>query len=197
MSAELTLYTLILLPVSGLVSSQIVKKLRKSATWMQSNLGEIGNVLDESIGGMRVVKAFAAETYLRRKFKEKIDGYAKHNFNIAKVYNLAPSTSEILGAITLGLLLIIGGQLIFNQESSLGASEFIGFVVLFSQILAPAKSLANGFSNINKGIASGNRVFHLIDQKTEISANEEGLMCQEIVEGIEFKNVFFAIIVSS
>lgn len=192
MNAQLTLYTLFLLPVSGLLISQLVKKLRKSATWMQNTLGEIGNVLDESIGGMRVVKAFGAESYLKNKFRNKVDRYSKYNFTIAKIYNLAPPTSETLGAITLGLLLLIGGRMIFNEQSSMTASDFIGFVVLFSQILAPAKSLANGFSNINKGIASGNRVFDLIDQETTILSKSDGEIREEIKDAIVFNKVSFA-----
>ncbi len=192
MSAELTMYTLILLPVSGLLISQIVKRLRKSASGMQESLGQISNVLDEALGGMRVVKAFVAEEYMRNKFKNKIRQYAKFNFSIAKTYNLAPPTSEILGAVTLGLLLLLGGQLIFNNEATLTAAEFIGFVVLFSQILAPAKSLSNSFSNINKGIASGQRVFKLIDQKATISSKSDGLECSEIKDTINFKSVSFA-----
>ncbi len=192
MSAELTLYTLVLLPVSGLVISQIVKKLRKSARGLQDTLGEIGNVFDEAIGGMRVVKAFAAENYMKNKFGKRIKEYARYNFRIAKVYNLAPPTSEILGAITLGLLLLLGGQMIFNNQASLTAAEFIGFVVLFSQILAPAKSFANAFSNINKGIASGERVFKLLDQKASILSKPEGLDCDDIKEGIRFNQVSFA-----
>ncbi|MEM6829811.1 MAG: ABC transporter ATP-binding protein [Bacteroidota bacterium] len=192
MNAQLTLYTLILLPVSGLLISQLVKKLRKSATRMQNTLGEIGNVLDETIGGMRVVKAFGAESYLKKKFRNKVDRYAKYNFTIAKIYNLAPPTSETFGAITLGLLLLIGGQMIFNNESSMEAADFIGFIVLFSQILAPAKSLANGFSNINKGIASGERVFHLIDEDTAILSKPDGKDCDTINDGIMFSDVSFA-----
>ena len=192
MSPQLTLYTFILLPVSGLLITQIVKRLRKSARDMQDTLGQIGNVFDESIGGMRVVKAFAAENYMKDKFRSRIKQYAKYNFRIAKVYNLAPPTSEILGAVTLGLLLLLGGQLIFNNESSLTAAEFIGFLVIFSQILAPAKSFANAFSNINKGIASGERVFGLIDQKASILSKPDGHECEEVKDHIQFKDVSFA-----
>lgn len=192
MSAELTVYTLILFPISGLLISQILKRLKSSAVGMQESLGHISNVLDEAIGGMRVVKAFAAERYMKKKFNDKIDNYSKFNFSIAKTYNLAPPTSEVLGAVTLALLLLIGGQLIFNDESSLTASQFIGFLVIFSQILPPAKSLANSFSNINKGIASGERVFKLMDQVAGIQSKPEGLDGSEIQGAIKFENVSFA-----
>lgn len=192
MSAELTIYTLILFPISGLLISQILKRLKKSAVGMQESLGQISNVLDEAIGGMRVVKAFAAERYMKNKFNEKIENYSKFNFSIAKTYNLAPPTSEVLGALTLALLLLLGGQLIFNNESTLTASQFIGFLVIFSQILPPAKSLANSFSNINKGIASGERVFKLMDQEATIQSKPDGVGGSEIDGAIKFENVSFA-----
>lgn len=192
MSAELTIYTLILFPISGLLISQILKRLKKSAVGMQESLGQISNVLDEAIGGMRVVKAFAAERYMKNKFNEKIENYSKFNFSIAKTYNLAPPTSEVLGALTLALLLLLGGQLIFNNESTLTASQFIGFLVIFSQILPPAKSLANSFSNINKGIASGERVFKLMDQEATIQSKSDGVGGSEIDGAIKFENVSFA-----
>lgn len=192
MSTELTLYTLILLPVSGLIISRIVRVLKKSAAGMQEMLGEISNVLDESLGGMRVVKAFAAESYMKKKFRGRVDQYSKYNFGIAKIYNLGPPTSEILGAATLSLLLLIGGQMIFNNEAALSAAEFIGFLVLFSQILQPAKSFANAFSNINKGLASGERVFQLMDQEASILSKPDGIEPIEIKKSVQFKNVSFA-----
>jgi ATP-binding cassette, subfamily B, bacterial MsbA len=192
MSTELTVYTLLLLPITGLLMSRIVKMLKKSAVGMQETLGQISNVLDETLGGMRVVKAFAAEKYFRKKFNNRIDQYSKHNFSIAKLYNLAPSVSEVLGAITLGALLLIGGQMIFNNEASLTAAEFITFLVLFSQILPPAKSFATSFSNINKGLASGERVFQIMDQQASILSKPDGIDPFDIKESVEFKNVSFA-----
>jgi len=192
MSYELTLYTLLLLPISGLLISQIVKKLKKSATGMQETMGQIGNVLDETIGGMRIVKAFTSEVYFKNRFIDKVNNYAKHSFRITKTFSLAPSVSEVLGAVTLGLLLLIGGQLIFSNESSLDGAQFIGFIVLFSQILAPAKALSNGFSQINKGIAAGERVFKILDEPFKISSNDDATQFDELQEAIEFKNVSFA-----
>ncbi len=192
MSAELTLYTIILIPVSGGLISFIVRKLRKSVLGMQDVLGQISNVLDETLGGMRVIKAFAAENYMKKKFEDGIRAYARFNFSIAKTYNLSPPVSEILGSVTLSLLLLFGGQMIFNNEASLSASEFIGFILFFSQILAPTRSLSNSFSTINKGLASGDRVFKLIGQKHSILSKPDGIEAEHLQEGIAFRNVSFA-----
>lgn len=192
MSYKLTLYTLILLPVSGIVISTIVRKLRKSAAGMQNTMGEIGNVLDETIGGIRIVKAFTVEKLFTERFAKKVSEYARLNYKIIKTHNLAPSISEVLGAITLGLLLLIGGQLIFSNESSLDAAGFIGFVVIFSQILAPAKAFSNGFSQINKGIASAERVFKILDENYFIKSNPDAQHFAELKDAIEFKHVSFS-----
>jgi subfamily B ATP-binding cassette protein MsbA len=191
MSTELTLYTLILLPVAGVVISQIVKRLKKRTRVLQDTLGSIGSILDESIGGMRVIKAFAAENYMSQKFKENVRLYSRKGFSVAKSFHLAPSVSEIFGATTLAAIMLIGGRMIFNNESILSAEEFILFITLFSQILAPAKSISNGLSNINKGIASGDRVFELMDKEQSITDREKGVDVSGLDKGIEFKNVFF------
>ena len=192
MSAELTLYTFILLPLSGFVITQIVKRLKKSAHTLQDTLGQIGNILDESIGGMRVIKAFAAEQYISKKFKKIIDKYSRVSFYVVKTSSLAPPTSEIFGAMTLALLMLIGGKLILTEQASLTAEEFIVFLVIFSQILAPAKAISNAVSAINKGLASGERVFSLLDTLPEITSEPHSYSLDQLKKGIEFKHVCFA-----
>ena len=192
MSVMLTLYSLILLPVSGLIISQITKKLRKSAIGMQEILGNISSVLDETIGGIRVVKAFAAESYVKKKFTEKVKKYGEHDFIIAKVYNLAPVVSETSAVVTLNILLLLGGQLIFSESSSFTPSEFIVFIVIFSQILPPAKSLVGSFTAINRGIASAQRVFKIMDEPVSIKSKKNVVDCQKIKESICFNNISFS-----
>ena len=127
----LTLYSLNITPVSGLIISQITKKLRKSAIGMQEILGNISSVLDETIGGIRVVKAFAAEPYVKKKFTDKVKNMENSDFIIAKVYNLAPVVLKTSAVVTLNILLLLGGRLIFSESSSFTPSEFIVFIVIF------------------------------------------------------------------
>lgn len=192
MNAELTLITLVLLPVSGLLISQLVKKLKSSAEHMQETMGQMSNALEESLGGMRVVKAFAVESYFKKKFQHTVKQYTKHNFRIATIYNMAPSTSEILGAVTLSVLLLIGGHQIFGRENAMAPEVFIGFIVLFSQILAPAKALAKGIGSINRGIASGERIFKVLDQPVAVQSQKDGVIVTDLKEGITFQDVSFA-----
>ena len=192
MSVMLTLYSLILLPVSGLIISQITKKLRKSAIGMQEIFGNISSVLDETIGGIRVVKAFAAEPYVKKKFADKVKKYGEHDFIIAKVYNLAPVISETSAVVTLNILLLLGGRLIFSESSSFTPSEFIVFIVIFSQILPPAKSLVGSFASISKGIASAQRVFKIMDEPVSIKSKKNVVDCQKIKESIRFNNISFS-----
>ena len=192
MSVMLTLYSLILLPVSGLIISQITKRLRKSAIGMQEIFGNISSVLDETIGGIRVVKAFAAEPYVKKKFADKVKKYGEHDFIIAKVYNLAPVVSETSAVVTLNILLLLGGRLIFSESSSFTPSEFIVFIVIFSQILPPAKSLLGSFASISKGIASAQRVFKIMDEPVSIKSKKNVVDCQKIKESIRFNNISFS-----
>ncbi len=192
MSAELTLYTLLILPISGGVISTIAKRLKKRATSTQESLGRMTNILDESLTGMRIIKAFAARLYIVDKFKKEVAKYGHHNFKMIAKSNLAGPVSEFLGVAFVCLILLIGGRMVIENTSPLGASEFIGFIIIFSQILNPAKSLSNAFSQIQRGIASGERVFSLMDTNPKIKDVENPIDIDELKESIEFRNVSFS-----
>lgn len=192
MSAELTLYTLILIPVTGVSISLLVKRLKQAARSSQESQGKISSTLDEALSGMRIIKAFTAGSYIRKKFYTDVADYARHHYRLASRANLSSPLSEFLGVSVVALLLVIGGRMVLSGESGLNASEFIGFLVLFSQVLNPAKALSTAFSNINRGIASGERIFELIDQKPKISESEQGIGVSGISDGIAFRHVYFA-----
>jgi subfamily B ATP-binding cassette protein MsbA len=191
-SAELTLYTLLLIPLAGGVISVIARKLKKRARKAQESLGRINNVLDEAITGMRIIKAFSAKKHVQNRFDKEVDNYGSNSFQIISRFNLASPVSEFLGVAVLSLILLIGGSMVLDDSSDLAAAQFIGFLILFSQVLNPAKSLASSFSNINRGIASAERVFELIDTKTEIKEAIDAKALHSFEKSIVFKNVSFA-----
>ena len=191
-SAELTLYTLLLIPLAGGVISVIARKLKKRARKAQESLGRINNVLDEAITGMRIIKAFSAKKHVQNRFDKEVDNYGSNSFQIISRFNLASPVSEFLGVAVLSLILLIGGTMVLDDSSDLAAAQFIGFLILFSQVLNPAKSLASSFSNINRGIASAERVFELIDTKTEIKEVIDAKAIHSFEKSIVFKNVSFA-----
>lgn len=192
MSVELTLYTLILIPLAGTTISLLVKRLKQSAKLSQENQGRINATLDEVLSGMRIVKAFGAGGYVRKKFAVDVEDYARSTYRLSSRANLASPISEFFGVSVVALLLIIGGRMVLSGESALNAAEFIGFLILFSQVLNPAKAMSNAFSSISRGIASGERIFQLMDTSSDIVDNKHARSISDIHECIELKNVSFA-----
>jgi subfamily B ATP-binding cassette protein MsbA len=190
-SPSLTLFTLILLPVAGWVISEIAKRLKKRAIQSQESLGHQLNILDETIGGMRFIKAFNAVKYINRIFAREVDNYAKVDCGFSKRYELSSPVSEILGAISISGILVYGGDLVLNKQT-LDASAFITFLAVFTQILQPTKAIAGAVTHFQRGIASGERVFEIIDIKPTIQNKPDARVLDHFQREIEFRNVTFS-----
>lgn len=190
-SPSLTLFTLILLPVAGGIISEIAKRLKKRAIQSQESLGHQLNILDETISGMRVIKAFNAVGYINRIFSNEVKRYADIDYGFSKRYELSSPVSEILGAISISGILIYGGDLVVNK-GTLDASSFITFMAVFTQILQPTKAIAGAVTHFQRGIASGERVFEIIDIKPQIQNKPDALKLDTFRQEIEFRNVSFA-----
>ncbi|MDX5348353.1 MAG: ABC transporter ATP-binding protein/permease [Hymenobacteraceae bacterium] len=191
MSVKLTLFTLILMPVSGLVISTIAKKLKKKAQQGRESLSFMFTMFDETLGGIRVIKAFNAQPFIMGKFNKMNDRYARIMRSMGNNRDLASPISEFLGVTTVAGLLLYGGSLVLNQESDLSASEFITYIVLFSQILVPAKAMSSAFSNIQKGLVSGERILKVIDTEPVIRDKADAKVLPAFEQDIEFRNVSF------
>jgi subfamily B ATP-binding cassette protein MsbA len=190
-SPSLTLFTLILLPVAGGIISEIAKRLKKRAIQSQESLGHQLNILDETIGGMRVIKAFNAVKYINRIFTREVDNYAKIDYGFSKRYELSSPVSEILGAISIAGILVYGGDLVLNKQT-LDASAFITFLAVFTQILQPTKAIAGAVTHFQRGIASGERVFEIIDIEPTIQNKPDAKILEDFKQEIEFRNVSFS-----
>jgi ATP-binding cassette, subfamily B, bacterial MsbA len=190
-SPSLTLFTLILLPVAGGVISEIAKRLKKRAIQSQESLGHQLNILDETIGGMRVIKAFNAVGYINRIFSKEVKRYADIDYGFSKRYELSSPVSEILGAIAISGILIYGGDLVLNK-GTLDASSFITFMAVFTQILQPTKAIASAVTHFQRGIASGERVFEIVDIKPAIENKPDARQLIDFKKEIEFRNVSFS-----
>lgn len=190
-SAKLTFFTLLLLPVSGLVIAQIVKRLKAQATEAQSSFGIMVSLVDEAISGMRIIKAFNATGYTQEKFNKENNYYSNINKSIAKRQQLASPVSEFLGVLTLSGILIYGGSLVFENDSNITAAGFITYIGAFSQLLRPAKAISESFSNIYQGIAAGERVLELIDTPSIITDVEDATEIAEFKHTINFEEVDF------
>ena len=191
-SAKLTFFTLLLLPVSGLVIAQIVKRLKAQAFEAQSSFGIMVSHVDEAISGMRIVKAFNALNYIQNKFNAENNRYSDINRSMAKRQQMASPVSEFLGVLTLAGILIYGGSLVLDKDASITAAGFITYIGAFSQLLRPAKAISDSFSNINQGLAAGERVLDLIDTTSKVTDIPSAAKLQAFNQAIQFNNVSFA-----
>ncbi|WP_276499821.1 ABC transporter ATP-binding protein [Pontibacter litorisediminis] len=192
MSVELTLFSLILLPLSGGIIAGISKRLKRKAKEGQNSLSFILTIIDETLSGMRVVKAFNAEPFILSKFHDQNNRYARIQRSIANKRDLASPLSEFLGVSVVAGLLLYGGTLVLNQESDLSASEFITYIILFSQVLVPAKAMSAAFSNIQRGLVSGDRVLQVIDTEPQVKNKPNAKVLPAFRNEIEFRDVGFA-----
>lgn len=192
MSAKLTLFTLLLLPVSFLLIAQITKLLKRDALRSQDLLGYIMGTIEETISGIRIIKAFNGEEYIKKKFDGQNNKYRGLLKSVINKRELASPMSEFLGVSVLTLVFYYGGKLVLDHAGDLTASEFITYIALYSQILIPAKNISTAVTNIQKGLVSGTRLLKLIDTKIEIVEKENAIVLNGFNDKIEFKGVHFS-----
>jgi subfamily B ATP-binding cassette protein MsbA len=192
MSVKLTLFTILIIPISGAIIGGITRRLRKTAIQSQESLGRIVNILDETLSGMRVIKAFNAEWFMKSRFDRETDFYADVNVNMARKNELASPISQFLGVSVVAGILVYGGGLVLSGDSDLGASDFITYIIIFTQVLNPAKEISRAMSNIQRGIASAERIFTVIDTPSKINSPKEPVRLTGFKNSIEFQNVNFA-----
>jgi len=192
LSTKLTLFTLVVIPLSGLIISTLVKRLRKDAQEGQESLSTLTSIIDETLGGLRVIKAFNADGYVRKKFNAVNDQYAHTLRSLGYRKELAAPISEIMAIMVLGVIILYGGSLILSNESELEPEQFIVYIGLFSQLLQPIKGVSSGISFIQRGIAAGKRVFELIDAVPQVTEKPQATPLRPFSKEIGFKNVSFA-----
>ncbi len=191
-SIKLTLYTIILIPIAGGAIAYIAKHLKIKAAFSQTALGNINNIINETLDGMRIIKLFTAQGKMRDKFDEEVKDYGRQNLSMYKRFELSNPLSEFLSIATVAIILLIGGGMVLDNSSDISASEFIAFIIIFSQVIPPAKTMTTAFNTVQRGLASAERVFEYIDKETireSVSGKREIL---DIKSSIEFKEVTFS-----
>ena len=191
-SVKLTLFTIIVLPISGWLISGIAKRLKRKAVESQESLGRIVNILDETLGGMRVIKAFTARAFVAGRFGNEVDHYGNLNIHMAKRNELASPISEFLGVFFVAGILVFGGYLVLSGQSDLDAAGFISYIAIFTQVLQPGKAISKSFTSIQRGLASGERIFQIIDVVPAIQSRSDAVPVQSFSNSIEFKQVSFS-----
>ncbi len=194
MSGKLTLFSLIILPLSGGVIATITRRLRRAAGEVQQHLSGLISLLDETFGAMRVVKAFRAEKVMDARFQEGNDRYRNSLLKMVFRQELTSPVSESLGVLVVTGILLYGGSLVIAGDGELSASTFIAFIATFSQVMRPAKAIADAFSGIQRGVASADRIIEILDTDSEIQVEEPVHPVKEFKDKISFEEVGFAYI---
>lgn len=193
-SPALTLFSFILLPLSALIISQIGKSLKRTASKGQKQLGVLFSFLDEYLGGIRIVKSFNATDESVRKFAAINLHHQRLSTRAFRKRDLSSPLNEFLGAVVMIAIVWYGGSMILDGEAGSGftGKEFIGFIIVFSQLLVPVQSIAKNSANLSKAKASQERIEEILSADDKILDPENPVKIQPLKKGIEFKNVSFA-----
>lgn len=191
-SPTLTIYALLFIPISGLIIGRIVKRLKQQAHESQRSFGMMISYLDEALSGIKIIKAFNAAEFIKNKFHNENRHYSSVTRSMAKRQQLASPVSETMGVIMVSAIVLYGGYLIIHSDSLLKPADFITYIAIFSQVMRPAKAITDSFSNIHQGLAAGERVLQLIDEKPKIVDSPGAVPINSFENSIEFKNVNFA-----
>ncbi|MCF8372798.1 MAG: ABC transporter ATP-binding protein/permease [Bacteroidales bacterium] len=191
LSPRLTIFVLVALPLTGLIVGRIGKTLRKKSKAAQDKMGFLLSVIEESLSGLRIIKAFNAEDKVNRKFQEENNLYTRIMVKMWRRRDLAVPLSEFLGSAAVVMLMWYGGSLILQKEISIDPEEFIFFIVVFSQIINPAKAITDAYYNIQKGMASAERIDEVLEAEITIKNKENALPLPGFRHHIEYRDVWF------
>ncbi len=189
MSPKLTIFVFLMLPLTAVVIGQVGNSLKKTSSLGQQMAGDIIASIEETLSGLRIIKAFNAEESSIRKFEGLNLKYFNLMVRMYRKRDLASPMSEFLGVGILVIILWFGGQIVLDGE--MDSSVFIAFIMLFSQIISPAKSLAKAWYNVQKGAASADRLGDLVNAKNVIEDVPEATVINGFKDTIEYKNVSF------
>ncbi|NLC48833.1 MAG: ABC transporter ATP-binding protein [Bacteroidales bacterium] len=189
-SWQLTIFVFVLLPIMGYIMGAVGKKLKRSSFEAQNKWGELMSQIEETLGGLRIIKAFNAEKKISDRFHKGSDEFRQMSNRIARRQYLAHPMSELLGTITIAIVLWFGGSLILKDNSLLDASVFIYYLTIFYLIINPAKDLTKASYAIQRGLASMDRIDKILDAENDIVEKENPIEVN-FQKVIEFKDVWF------
>lgn len=191
MNFHLTLFVLILLPVSGFVIGRIGKSLRKKSMKGQRMLGVLLSYIEETLFGLMIIKAFNSENRFIRKFKDENNNYSRVMKKIWRRKDLAGPLSELLSTVVIVVIMFYGGSRVLSESINLSPQAFITYLIIFSQIISPAKQFSNAFYSLQRGLASIDRVKDILNAKINIREKPEAISISDFREKIEYNHVSF------
>lgn len=190
-SWKLTVFVLVLLPIAGIIIGKIGKSLKKDSIDGQRRFAGMIATIEETISGLRIIKAFNAIGYSGKKFNEQNEEYTRVVRFVNRKRDLSSPMSEFMSSIVIAIVLWFGSTLILDGNSTITAANFIAYIVIFSQIISPAKSFSQGFYSLQKGMASADRIFEIIDAEEVIVEKENALSINEFNDKVVYDNVSF------
>ncbi len=191
LSWQLTLFVLVLLPLAGLVMGTVGKRLKRISFEGQTQMGVMLSNIEETISGLRIVKAFNAERKVIKRFEGENEKYRSIITRMNRRYELAHPMSEFLGTFTIAIVLWFGGTLILGGHSSITAPKFIYYMVVFYSIINPAKDLSKASYAIQRGLASLQRIDKILGADNPIKSPEHPTPLKQMEHGIQYKDVRF------
>jgi subfamily B ATP-binding cassette protein MsbA len=191
-SYQLTLFALALLPVSGWLIGRVSRTLRSSSLLGQQNLGKILSIVEETLSGLRIIKGFNAEKKMKEQFSTSNENYTKIFKRVIRKAYLASPLSEILASIVVIILMYMGGLLVLKGDGHMTPDKLIAFVIIFSQIIQPAKNITTAWFSVQKGMASIDRIDQVLEAKEKITEKVNALPVKGFNDSIEFKDVWYA-----
>lgn len=191
-SWQLTVFVLVLLPIAGMVMGNVGKRLKRKSLEGQAQWGELMSNIEETLGGLRIIKAFNAEDKVKARFHRGNQRFYHLSNTIARRQSLAHPMSEFLGTLTIAIVLWFGGTLILNGTSSINAASFIYYMVIFYSIINPAKELSKAMYSIQKGLASMERVDKILNSDNPIKDPAKPKHIADLEGKIEYKDVTFS-----
>ena len=191
LSPELTVISLLLLPISGLLIARVSKSLKRKSTRVQEKNADLLARVEETLSGIRVIKAFNGEAEMERRFDRENEQLMNSSIAMVKRQDMASPLSETLGAAVMATIAYIGGSYVLGQEPSLTGDSFLGFIIIFSQLLAPIKSFSQAYSMIQRGSVAGQRIFDLLAVQNTVKERPDARSVMRFEQAIEFRQVQF------
>jgi len=191
-SWQMTIFAIFILPVSGYIISRLGKRLKSTAKLSQEKLGEVLNVIEETLSGLKVIKAFNAEEKVKNAFKKLNDQHFGLMVKLHRKELAASPLSEFLASVVIAAILLFGGRLVLSESVALDGKYFVGYIILFSQLITPAKALSESFFRVQKAQVSLARIKEILGADDRVEEIENPKVISHLKIGIEYKKVSFA-----
>ena len=192
LSPSLTIFVLVLLPVSGFFIGRIGKSLKRTSDKSQKKMGFILSMIEETISGLRIIKAFNAISFANTRFQKLNSEYTRLMIRLYRKRDLASPLSEFLSVLVVTIVLWYGGRLVFTPGNNLDAAAFIVYLGLFSQLMPPAKAITQAYYNIQKGAASVERIAQILNEPEVIVQKQDAIKKKDFQTQIEYRDVSFS-----